>query len=327
MKVCIYGAGAIGGYLGFMLFEAGYDVSLIDQGPHLHAIQERGLTLRSNDESRTARIPCTDKPETLPPQDYVIIAVKTYSVASIVEAISKLLHAGTAVVSVNNGIPWWYFAGMQAGDQRTSLESVDPGAAMWNIVGAERAIGCVVYPACDMISPGIIQHISGNRFALGEPSGEKTDRVMLLAEAMRNSGLKAPVKSRIRDEVWMKLWGNLAFNPISVLTGATLQKICEQPGTRALAREMMLEARGVAEKLGVQFSLDVEQRIEGAEAVGEHKTSMLQDYEAGRPLETGALLTSVQELGALVGHDTKTIDGVIALLELKTALPAEVSAA
>jgi 2-dehydropantoate 2-reductase len=317
MKVCIYGAGAIGGYLGLLLFEAGYDVSLIDQGSHLRAIREHGLTLRINGESRTAHIPCTDKPETLAPQDYVIIAVKTYTVPEIVMAIPSLLHSKTAVVSVNNGIPWWYFDGTQANSERTSLESVDPGGKVWNLVGAERALGCVVYPACEVVSPGIIQHISGNRFALGEPSGEKSERVMRLAQAMRNSGLKAPVKTQIRDEVWMKLWGNLAFNPISVLTGATLQQICEQQDTRALAREMMLEAKGVAENLGIRFALDVEQRIAGAEAVGEHKTSMLQDFEAGRPLEMNALLTAVQELGVLVGHKTSTIDQVVALLKLK----------
>lgn len=317
MKVCIYGAGAIGGYLGLVLFEAGYDVSLIDQGAHLRAIQEHGLTLRINGESRTAHIPCTDKPETLAAQDYIIIAVKTYTVPEIVMAIPGLLHSGTAVVSVNNGIPWWYFSDMEAGVERTSLESADPGGKVWNLVGAERALGCVVYPACEIVSPGIIQHISGNRFALGEPSGEKSERVMWLAQAMRNSGLKAPVKTRIRDEVWMKLWGNLAFNPISVLTGATLQQICEQRDTRALAREMMLEAKAVAESLGTRFALDVEQRIAAAEAVGEHKTSMLQDYEAGRPLEMNALLTAVQELGVLVGQRTRTIDKVVGLLKLK----------
>jgi 2-dehydropantoate 2-reductase len=317
MKVCIYGAGAVGGYIGLVLFEAGYDVCLIDQGSHLQAIQENGLTLHINGESRTAYIPCTNKPDSLPPQDYVIIAVKTYTIPEIVMGLPALFHAETAVVSLNNGIPWWYFSGTQMNSGRTYLDSVDPGGKQWHSIGAERALGCVVYPACEVLSPGVIKHISGNRIVLGEPSGEKTERVMRLAQAMRNSGLKVPVKSRIRDEVWMKLWGNLAFNPISVLTGATLQQICEQLDTRALAREMMLEAKGVAESLGITFSLDVEQRIAGAEAVGEHKTSMLQDYEAGRPLEIDALLTAVQELGVLVGHKTRTIDQVLALLQLK----------
>lgn len=317
MKVCIYGAGAVGGYIGLELFEAGYDVCLIDQGAHLQAIKEDGLTLLMNGESRTARIPCTGKPETLGPQDYVIIAVKTYSVPDIVESLPALFHADTAVVSVNNGIPWWYFGGAAENTGRSYLESVDPEGRLWNVVGAERALGCVVYPACEVVSPGVIQHISGNRFALGEPSGEKTERVTRLAEAMRKGGLKVPVKTRIRDEVWMKLWGNLAFNPISVLTGATLRQICAQPDTRALAREMMLEARSVAERLDIRFTLDVEKRIAGAEAVGEHKTSMLQDYEAGRRLETGALLTAVQELGVLVGQQTPALDQVLALLALK----------
>jgi len=317
MKICIYGAGAIGGYVGCLLHEAGYEVTLIDHGAHLEAIQSNGLTLRINDETRTVRIPCTDKPDTLPPQDYVFIAVKTYTIPQILARVPALFHAGTAVVNVNNGIPWWYFHGDENALGRTHLESVDPGGAQWRSLGAERAIGCVVYPACKIAAPGVIQHVSGNRFALGEPNGEKSDRVMQLAQAMREGGLKVSVKTRIRDEVWVKLWGNLAFNPISVLTGATLQQICEQAGTRSLVREMMLEASLVAEHLGIRFNIDVDQRISGAQAVGEHKTSMLQDYEAGQPLELDALLASVLELGELVGQQTTTIRHVLALLQLK----------
>jgi 2-dehydropantoate 2-reductase len=316
MKFCVYGAGAIGGYLGLMLFEAGYEVTLIDRGAHLDAIRDNGLVLLINGETRTAQIPCTDAPETLPPQDYVFIAVKNYSISGILERVPALFAAETAVVSVNNGLPWWYFYG-QGSRGETYLESIDPGGRQWLELGARRALGCVVYPACQVIAPGVIQHISGNRFALGEPSGEKSERVMQLAQAMRRGGLKASVKTRIRDEVWIKLLGNLAFNPISVLTGATLQQICQQSGTRGLARDMMIEAKDVAECLGIQFSIDVDKRIDGAEAVGEHKTSMLQDYEAGRPLETDALITAVQELGILVGRETRVIDHVLALLKLK----------
>jgi 2-dehydropantoate 2-reductase len=317
MKICIYGAGAIGGYLGCLLFEAGLDVTLIDTGEHLKAIASNGLTLHLNDETRTVQIPCTDKPETLPSQDYVFIAVKTYTIPHILKHLPGLFHDNTAVVSVNNGIPWWYFHGDNSSVAKTHLESVDPQGELWRQIGAERAIGCVVYPACKIAAPGVIHHISGNRFALGEPTGEKSERVLQLSQVMRDSGLKVSVKKQIRDEVWIKLWGNLAFNPISVLTGATLKQICECPDTRALARDMMLEASVVAESLGVKFSIDVDKRIDGAQAVGEHKTSMLQDYEAGHPLEVEAMVTAVQELGVLSGHPTKTIDQVLALLNLR----------
>jgi 2-dehydropantoate 2-reductase len=322
MKICVYGAGAVGGYLGFLLSSAGCEVTLVDQGPHLEAIGERGLSLGTEGEVRTREISCTADPATLPPQDVVFIAVKTYSIPAILPELPGLFHPETVVVNVNNGIPWWYFHGLGGDMAGTRLESVDPGGAQWAALGPERAIGCVVYPACRIAAPGVIEHISGNRFALGEPSGEKTERLAELSAAMREAGLKVSVKTRIRDEVWIKLWGNMAFNPISVLTGGTLSQICKAPGTRALARDMMLEARAVAECLGVRFSIDEDKRIAGAEAVGEHKTSMLQDYEAGQPLETDALLTAVQELGTLVDKPTHTIDRVLAMLKLKLATEA-----
>jgi len=309
----------MGGYLGLMLHEAGQDVSLIDRGEHYHTIHKHGLTLEIAGEVRSAKIPCTDRPESLPPQDCIFIAVKTYALPEILPFLTPLMHDNTIVVNVNNGIPWWYFHGMEGSGDLTYLESVDPGGAQWRNIHPERAIGCVAFPACQLVSPGVIRHISGNRFALGEPSGEKSERLLSLVQTLRDAGVKVAIKSRIRDEVWVKLWGNLAFNPISVLTGATLAQICQDSDTRHLARDMMLEASDVASVLGVRFSIDVDKRINGAEQVGEHKTSMLQDYEAGQPLETGALLTAVQELGQRVDVATPTIDRVAALLALKVA--------
>lgn len=325
MKICIYGAGAIGGYLGFLLQSAGSDVTLIDQGSHLEAIRENGLTLEMDGKARNLSIACTDDPASLPAQDLLFIAVKTYSIDAILPQLAALLGPDTIVVNVNNGIPWWYFYGEPEALPEAQLQSVDPGGKQWSLIDPARAIGCVVYPACKIVAPGVIQHVSGNRFALGEPNGEKTDRVKALATLMRDSGLKATVKSRIRDEVWIKLWGNMAFNPISVLTGATLAQICEQADTRKLVKDMMIEAREVAQSFGVKFSIDEDKRIDGAAQVGAHKTSMLQDYESGLPLETDALLGAVQEMGRVAGIATPIIDYVAALLALKLA--AEASAA
>ena len=317
MRICVYGAGAIGGYLGFLLQAAGNAVTLIDQGAHQAAIARNGLTLHMNNEPRTLAMTCTDDPSTLPVQDLLFIAVKTYAIADILPQLAGLLGPDSVVVNLNNGIPWWYFHADPAAPPAPHLNCVDPGGRQWAVLDPARAIGCVVYPACKLVEPGIIEHVSGNRFALGEPSGEKTERVNALAALLRNCGLKAAVKTRIRDEVWIKLWGNMAFNPISVLTGATLAQICANTATRQLARELMLEARNVAEALGVKFSISEEQRIDGAASVGEHKTSMLQDYEAGLPLETDALLGVVQELGGITGIATPVVDHIAALLALK----------
>jgi 2-dehydropantoate 2-reductase len=317
MKLCIYGAGAIGGYMAVALADAGCDVSLIDQGDQLEAIRSNGLILRTEAGDRQVDIPCHASPDDLPPQDYVIIAVKSWAVPGIIDGVESLLHDTTSIVSVNNGIPWWYFQGLDSVDGPRSLHSVDPDGQQWARFGAERAIGCVVYPACRIASPGVIEHVSGNRFALGEPGGAKSERVKDLAGALREGGLKALVKTDIRSELWVKLIGNLAFNPLSVLTGNTLHAICENPDTRAQARAMMLEAKAVGEALGARFAIDVDQRIDGAAAVGEHKTSMLQDYEAGAPLELDTLVHAVQELAQRVGLTTPAIDTVMESLQEK----------
>ncbi len=317
MKVCIYGAGAIGGYLAVALAEAGVAVSVVARGPHLAAIQARGLELRMDDRVRRAEVHAVEDPAELGPQDYVIVALKAHSVPATVTRMQSLFDENTAVVTAVNGVPWWYFHGIDGPLVGTRLQSVDPGGVQWDGIGPQRAIGCVVYPACEVAEPGVIQHIEGDRFTLGEPSGEKSERVLALADAMRRGGLKAPVKPRIRDEIWVKLWGNLSFNPISALTGATLEAICGDAGTRAVARAMMLEAQAIGEALGVTFPVDVEKRIDGAAAVGAHKTSMLQDLERGRAMEIDALVGSVQELGRLTGQPTPTLDTVLALTKLR----------
>jgi len=314
VKICIYGAGAIGGYLGVQLSLAGEDVTLIARGPHLEAMQKNGVRLRIDGEERIAHPRCTSDPAAAGQQDYVIVTLKAHSAPAVVDAMQPLLGPDTAVVSAVNGVPWWYFHRLEGPWEGTRLQSVDPGETQWNGIGPERAIGCVVYPATEVVEPGVIQHLAGNRFSLGEPSGDKTERVLALAGALKNAGFRAPVR-RIRDELWVKLWGNLCFNPISALTLETLDTVATDPGTRAVSRAMMLEAQAIGEKLGVRFPIDVDKRIDGAAAVGAHRTSMLQDLERGRAMEIDALVTSVQEMGRLVDEPTPTIDTVLALVQ------------
>lgn len=320
MKICVYGAGAIGGYLGFRLAASGgADVSFIARGENLAALRETGLTVREGGNERTVPVTATDDPDALGPQDYVIVAVKAPAAPDIVPAMQPLLGPGTAVVTAMNGVPWWYFYELEGPWKNRILYSVDPEGRQWHGIGPERAIGCVVYPAAELVEPGVVAHHYGDRFILGEPDGEKTERVQALSGALRAAGLKAPVRN-IRDEIWVKLWGNLCFNPISALTTAMLDEIATDPGTRAVARAMMIEARAIGERLGVTFKMDLEQRIDGAESVGAHKTSMLQDLERGRRMEIDALLTVVQEMGGLVSVPTPTIDTVLALLQQRARM-------
>ena len=315
MRICIYGAGAIGGYMGARLSRSGADVTLIARGPHLQAMRENGLRIIAAGEETTTQPKCTDNPAEAGPQDYVIITLKAPSVTGALAAMQPLLGEETCVVTTTNGIPWWYFYGLKGPWENHRLESVDPGNRQWDEIGPERIVGCVAYPACEISEPGVIRHIEGNRFTLGEPDGEKSERCMQLSKALIGAGLKSPVRSEIRNEIWVKLWGNLCFNPLSVLTHATLDVIATEPGTRAMARSMMLEAQAIGEKLGVRFGVDVEKRIDGAAAVGAHKTSMLQDLEAGRTMEIDALLGAVKELGELVGVATPVIDMVLVLVQ------------
>lgn len=320
MKVCIYGAGAIGGYVGVQLKRAGVDVSLVARGAHLEAMKRNGLKLLIEDEERVEHIPCSDNPAELGPQDYVIVALKAHSVPGVVDAMQPLLGNDTAVVTAVNGVPYWYY--YKHGDQLEgrTLESVDPGGKQWNGLRPERAIGCIVYPATEVVEPGVIKHVYGDKFPLGEPSGEITDRVTKLSEAFAAGGLRAPVLPNIRDEMWLKLWGNLCFNPISALTHATLDVIASDPGTRAVAKAMMLEAQEIAVQSGVNFRVGVERRIDGAGAVGAHKTSMLQDLERSRAMEIDPLVTVVQEMGKLAGIPTPTIDVVLSLVRQRAQI-------
>ncbi|MCF3948910.1 2-dehydropantoate 2-reductase [Acidiphilium iwatense] len=314
MKVCIFGAGAIGGFLGVMLERAGCEVSMVARGAHLETMRRDGVRLLMENAEHHARPHCTGDPAELGPQDYVIICLKAHSIPAVVDRMIPLLGNDTSVVTAVNGIPYWYFHRHGGEREGATLESVDPGGRQWEILRPERAIGCVVNPATEVVEPGVIKHVYGDKFPLGEPSGERTERIVRLATAMEAAGLKAPIRDNIRDEIWLKLWGNLCFNPISALTGATLDKIAHDPDTRALAKAMMLEAKSIGDRLGVHFRVDVERRIDGAGAVVGHKTSMLQDLERGRPMEIDALVTVVQELGALVGVPTPTIDTVLALI-------------
>ncbi len=318
MKICVFGAGAIGGYMGVKLAQAGADVSLVARGPHLAAMQENGLTLIEEDGApQTVKVRASDNAADLGPQDYVIVTLKAHSVPPVVPQMQPLIGENTTIVSGVNGVPWWYFHKIGTELEGTRLETVDPGNAQWDGFGPDRVLGCVVYPAAEVPEPGVIKHIEGNRFSLGEPDGSKSERALALSKALSAAGLKAPVRPRLRDEIWVKLWGNLSFNPISALTHATLDVLCTDEGTRPVARNMMLEAQAIAEKLGVKFPIDVERRIDGGAAVGAHRTSMLQDLDQGRPMEIDALVGSVQELGRVTDTPTPTIDTVLALIKLR----------
>lgn len=319
MRICIVGAGAIGGYLGVQLARAGEDVTLIARGAHLEAIQQHGLKLIMADGTQyvadTAR--ATSDMRAAGAQDVVIVAVKAHSLPGIAPAMRALYGADTIVVTAQNGIPWWYFHKYGGGAyEGRRIESVDPGGVIEANLEVERVIGCVVYPAAELQGPGVVRHIEGDRFVVGELDGQKTERVQRLAHALTNAGFKSPVRPRIRTDLWVKLWGNLAFNPISALTRATLAAICHYPLTRELAYNMMSEGQAIAEKLGITFGISIDQRIKGAEQVGEHKTSMLQDIEMGRPTEVDALVGAVAELGRLVGVSTPHIDSVYASVKL-----------
>jgi 2-dehydropantoate 2-reductase len=314
MKICIYGAGAIGGYLGVQLAMAGADISLVARGAHLAAMRANGLKLLIGDEARVVHPRCTDNPAELGPQDFVIICLKAHSITGIIEAIRPLLAPHTRIVTAVNGIPYWYFYKHGEAYEGSTLESIDPGGRQWRELGPERAIGCIVYPATEIEAPGVIRHVYGDRFPLGEASGERSTDVERLAAMFVKAGLQAPILDRIRDEIWLKLWGNVCFNPISALTHATLDTICTDPATRSLSKAMMLETQSIAETFGVKFRVDVERRIEGARKVGAHKTSMLQDLERGRPMEIDPLVTVVKEMGRLTQIPTPAIDAVLALV-------------
>jgi len=317
MKICIVGAGAIGGLLGVKLAQAGEEVTLIARGPHLAAIRERGLKLVEEGGSQTVVHPhATDRIAEAAEQDLVILGMKAHQVAAVVKELPALYHGQTMVMTAQNGIPWWYFTKHGGPHEGKRLDSVDPGGVIADNLPVERVIGSVVYPAAEIAAPGVLHHIEGNRFSVGELDNADTPRIRQVSEVLRKAGFKAPVLSDIRSEIWTKLWGNLSFNPISALTHATLVDICRFPLTRELAANMMTEAQAVAEHLGIRFKVSLEKRIAGAEAVGRHKTSMLQDVESGRPPELAALVGSVVELGKITGIPTPHIDAIYAAASL-----------
>lgn len=320
MKIAIFGAGAIGGLLGVKLVRAGADVTFIARGAQLAAMQANGVTLRGLGESLTVRARCMAEAAEAGIQDYVIVTLKAHSLPGAAPQIARLLGPETALVTAINGVPYWYFYGMDGDWRDRSVQNVDPGGSVWNTLPPRRAIGCVVYPAAEVIEPGVIEHTYGDRFTLGEPDGESTPRVQALSSLLIAAGFKAPVRPRIRDEIWVKLLGNMAFNPLSALTGSTLDRLAGRPELRSVARVMMLEGQAVAESLGVRFQLSIDKRIDGAGEVGAHKTSMLQDLERGRPMEIDALLGAVVELGEIVGRPTPTCDMILALLRERARL-------
>jgi 2-dehydropantoate 2-reductase len=314
MKIAVFGAGAIGGYLAVKLHQAGADVRVIARGPHLAAMRANGLTLKSEGHTVTVNLPCTDKAEDAGPQDYVFVTLKANGLAPAAPEIAKLMGPDTALVTGINGIPYWYFYGVGGPWRDRAIESVDPGGKLWRLLPPHQAIGCIVYPAAEVVQPGVIEHTYGNRFTLGEPDGSKSARVEALSQMLVKAGLKAPVRTNIRDEIWVKLWGNLAFNPLSALTASTLERLAFQPDLRAVAHAMMTEAAAVAEALGAKFAVSIDKRIDGAGEVGAHKTSMLQDLERGRPMEIDALLGAIVELAGLTGKQTPLCRAILALV-------------
>jgi 2-dehydropantoate 2-reductase len=318
MKIAIVGVGAIGGYVGHSLAQAGEDVTFIARGKNLDALQSRGIKLLRADGSEhiVPQVKATADYAVAGPQDLVILAMKAHQLESVAAEVPKLFGPETVVVPMQNGIPYWYFHGHPGEFTGVQLTSVDPSGLIGSSIPAQRVIGCVVYPATELVAPGVIRHVEGNRFPVGEPDGSASERVARVAACFIRGGLQSPVLGDIRSEIWLKLWGNMTFNPISALSRATLAGICQYPPSRALAAAMMTEAQSIAVKLGVSFRVPLEKRIAGAERVGHHKTSMLQDVEAGRTLEIDALLGSVIELARMTQTSTPNLDAVYALTKL-----------
>jgi 2-dehydropantoate 2-reductase len=312
VKVAVLGAGAIGAYVGASLARGGTDVHLIARGDHLEALRRGGVRVRSARGDFDARPPATDDPSEIGPVDFVFLGLKANSYASAGPLLEPLLRDETAVVAGQNGIPWWYFHGVDGKYAGRRIEAVDPGGAVSRVIPPERAIGCVVYAGTELAEPGVVQHLEGTRFTIGEPDGTLSPRCLAFSEAMVAGGLKCPVEERIRDEIWVKLMGNVAFNPLSALTRATLADMCRHPPTRRLVAQMMEETLEIAHAVGAQPSVSIERRLAGAERVGEHKPSTLQDLEAGKPLELAALIDAVVELADLTGIDAPCLRAVAA---------------
>ena len=319
MKFAVVGAGAIGAFAGAMLAKSGEDVTLIARGSHLRAMQERGVRVRGEIGDFDVHPAATDDPANVGEVDVVLLTLKAHSLPAMAPRLAPLIGPQTTVVSAQNGIPWWYFYRHGGPWEGTHLESVDPGGVITRHIDSARVIGCIVYPSTSITGPGVIEHIEGNRFALGEPDGSKSDRCRALADAFIKAGLRCPIRTNIRHDMWVKLMGNVAYNPISALTRATLIEIVQCPETRALTASIMREAESVAQKLGIELGISVEQRLAGTEKVGHHKTSMLQDIEAGKPTELEAIVGAIIELGDKLGVDlpnTRAVYACVKLLEV-----------
>ncbi|MGW2934531.1 2-dehydropantoate 2-reductase [Streptomyces sp. NPDC001156] len=316
MKIAVLGAGAIGAYVGAALHRGGAEVHLIARGEHLRAMRAHGVHVRSPRGDFVARPHATDDPAEIGPVDYVFLGLKAHSYPSSGPLVAPLLGDRTAVVAGQNGIPWWYFHKLAGPYEGLKIEAVDPGGATSKVLPPERAIGCVVYPATVIESPGVIRHLEGTRFSIGEPSGEVSERCTALSEAMVAGGLKCPVESNLRDDIWIKLMGNVAFNPISALTRATMAEICRHPLTRRLVAQLMEETLDIAARVGSRPAISIEKRLRGAEGVGDHKTSMLQDLEAGKQLELDAIVTAVVEMADICGAEAPTLRAIHAATDL-----------
>jgi 2-dehydropantoate 2-reductase len=316
VKVAVVGAGAIGAYVGAALHRGGTEVHLLARGAQLAAIREHGVTVLSPRGDFRAHPHATDDPAEIGPVDIVFLGLKAYSYADAGALLAPLLHQGTGVVAAQNGIPWWYFHGMPGPHEGRRVEAADPGGAVSAVIPPQAAIGCVVYCSAEIDSPGVIRHVEGTRFSIGEPDGSISQRCTAFSQAMVAGGLKCPVEKDLRSDIWLKLLGNVAFNPVSVLTRATMGDIARHPGTRQLVLNMMYETAEIAARLGYPPKISVERRFDGAAKVGDHKTSMLIDFEAGKLLETDVLLKAPVELADLVGVTAPTLELVYALVDL-----------
>lgn len=320
-KICIFGAGAIGGYIGARLAHQGdVEVSLIARGSHLAAIKSKGLILKQGGETFTVGLRATAEPVELGPQDFIILALKAHTITNVIDSLQPLIAADTAILFAQNGLPWWYFYRHGGPFDGRRLESVDPGGLIWEKIGPERALGCVVWQAAEIEAPGVIVHHYGDRMPIGEPSGERSKRALELSRLLTSAGMKSPVRNNLRPEIWLKLWQNLSFNPVSILTNGTLEALAGDPGTRRVIHSMMEEARNAAQALGVSFPVDIEERIDMTAKAGPHRTSMLQDVEAGRPTELEALLGVVIEVAGMTGIATPSLKLVYDLAKFRSGL-------
>jgi len=319
IKICIFGAGAIGGYIAACLKKTDVELSLIARGPHKKAIEEKGLTLIKNGKSENFKFNVTDDPKTLDVQDYIFISVKAHSISNIVDNLSPIISDQTSIISTVNGLPWWYFYKSNTGTSLDNkyIESVDPNGKIWNTFKPERAIGCVVYPACEIIEPGVIKHNEGERFSLGEPDGSKSDRLKKIADLLITGGLKVPQKKNLRDEIWIKLWGNCSFNPVSALTNKTLDEIGNDKELISLVRKLMEECKLVGERIGAKFNVSIDDRIKGAISVIGHKPSTTQDLNLGKPLEIDPIIGSIIELANKLNIETPNLKSVNSRLKIK----------